>query len=557
METALDEVGSLFKQLEDAEYYSDVETVTVLSRQIYSALNSIGEAMLADPTQHIDAANVFISSAEVILPIDFHAAIVAIRRALHVLEKAARISVTAGDFRQAADIFKKMGDVHADLLGDALEARRHYLAVIECNEKALKFSEDITKPVNEALYNQYFTLAELYFLVSNLPRAEQVARVAIEASRKARKYYMVATSYKLLLQIAIQAGERERMLQVFYEARDYFEHVLKKITGREKKANYLQIAEVYHVFASFFDLFEHASGSEGAFADLSRKEAECYLDIAADYERQDDDIGCALHYHSAGLVLKKIRDYKGARGAFERSARHYEAAGELEAAADNYIEASDCSESISEFLETIKFIQKANILYVQSGFIETAVANAYRAIDVHDHLVQEKTILRPALVSMLVDALGKLAEHKERSGNYHDAACHVVELAHVWFQEKETNRCFDLLKKAMDLLKSSHPGGTRGNAATCNDMLAVVVIGLIIGRDADVTKYLSLLQSEATKTAVGRDYAAVAWQLASDASNGKKSPATAMMTPLVFNNALLRNLIVIWTSVHESRVQNR
>nr|MDO8085564.1 hypothetical protein [Candidatus Sigynarchaeum springense] len=556
MET-LDEVGGLFKQLEDAEYYSDAEAVTMLSRQIHAALNSIGEAMLAEPSQRVDAANVFISSAEVIQPIDFHAAVAAVLRALQVLAEAARASRAEGDLRQAADIYKKMGDLHAEMLDDALEARRHYLVVIECNEKALKFSEDVTKPVNEALYNQYYTLAELYFLVSNLARAEQVARVAIAASKKARKYYMVATSYKLLLQIAIQAGQREQLLRVFYEARDYFEHVLKKITGSEKKANYLQIAEVYHIFASFFDLFEHAGGSEGAFADLSRKEAGCYVDIAADYERQDDDIGSALHYHSAGLVLKKIRDYKGARDAFERSARHYEAIGELEAAADNYIEAGSCSERINEFLETIKFIQKANILYEQSGSIETAVANAYRAIDVHDHLVQERTILRPSLVSMLVKSLEKLAALKEGSGNYRDAARHVAELARVWFEEKQAERCFELLKRAMDLLKSSHSGGKRGNAATCNDMLAIVVIGLILERDAEVTKYLSQLQSEGTTTPVGRDYAAVAWQLVTEASGGKPGPSSTVKVPLVFNHPLLRDLLVIWKSVHESRVQNR
>ncbi len=72
MET-LDEVGGLFKQLEDAEYYSDTAAITRLSRQIHAELNSIGEGMLAEPGQHVDAANVFLSSAEVIQPIDFHA----------------------------------------------------------------------------------------------------------------------------------------------------------------------------------------------------------------------------------------------------------------------------------------------------------------------------------------------------------------------------------------------------------------------------------------------------------------------------------------------------
>ncbi len=556
MET-LDEVGGLFKQLEDAEYYSDAEAITALSRQIHAALNSIGEAMLAEPGQRVDAANVFISSAEVIQPIDFHAAAVSIRRALQVLGEAAGASRDAGNLRQAADIYKRIGDVHAEVLGDALEARRHYLVVIDCNEKALRFSEDVTKPVNEALYNQYYTLAELYFLVSDWPRAGHVARVAVSASKEAGKYYMVATSYKLLLQIAIQAGEMGQLLQTFYEARDYFEAQLKKVTGNEKKANYLQIAEIYHVFASFYDLLEHVGGSKDVFAELSRKEAECYVDIAKDYERQDDGIGSALHYHSAGLVLKKIRDYKGAREAFERSARQYEVIGELDAAAENYLAASDCTEAASEFLETIKLIQKANALHEQAGAIEAVVANDYRALDIHDYLVPEKTILRPTLVTMLANALGKLAALQEGSGHHRDAARYVVELAHLWFVEEEVDRSLDLLKKAIDLLKSSHPGGERSNAATCNDMLAIVVIGLILERDAEVTRYLSLLQSEGTRTPVGRDCASVAWQLATEACGGGRGAEPAVKAPMFFNNPMLRDLVEIWGHVHESRVKNR
>jgi tetratricopeptide (TPR) repeat protein len=556
MET-LDEVGGLFKQLEDAEYYSDAEAITKLSRQIHAVLNSIGEEMLAEPGQRVDAANVFLSSAEVIQPIDFHAAVLAIKRALHVLGDAANTSRDGGDLRQAADAYKKIGDVHAEMLGDALEARRFYLAVIECDEKALKFSEGLTKPLNEALYNQYYTIAELHFMVSDWSRAEQLARVAIEASKKAGKYYMVATSYKLLFQIALQAGKKEQLLQTFYEARDYFEALLQKATGQQKKANFMQIAEIYHVFASFYDLLEDVGGFKDGSAELSEKEAGCYIDIAKDYERQDDDIGSALHYHSAGLVLKKIRDLRGARDAFERSARHYEAVGELDSAADNYLESGNCMESSNEFLETIKFIQKANMLYEQAGFVELAVANSYRALDVHDYLVPGNTILRPSILKMLTSALGKLVAIREKSGDYRDAAQYEVELAQVWFQENETEQCFQHLKKAMEMLKSSHSEGGHGNAAACNGMLAIVVIGLIMEHDGEVTNYLSLLRTEGEKTPVGRDYAGVAWQLATEASSGKHGAETPVKAPIIFNNPLLRNLVAMWTSVHESRVQNR
>ncbi|MBN2151344.1 MAG: hypothetical protein JW839_07865 [Candidatus Lokiarchaeota archaeon] len=549
MET-LDEVGGLFKQLEDAEYYSDAEAITMLSRQIHAALNSIGEAMSAEPGQRVDAANVFISSAEVIQPVDFHAAVVAIRRALDVLEGAARAAREAGDLRQAADIFKRMGDLHAELLGDAIEARRHYLVVIECNRRALKFSEDVTKPVNEALYNQYYTLAELHFLVSDWPMAARVARVAIAASKKAGKYYMVATSYKLLLQVAIQAGEKGQLLQAFYEARDYFEALLKKITGSEKRANYLQIAEIYHVFASFYDLLEDVGGFTDEFVGLSRKEAECYVDIAKDYERQDDGIGSALHYHSAGLVLKKIRDYKGARDAFERSARRYESVGELEAAADNYLAAGDCMEGINSFLEAIKFIQRAATLYERAGSIEAAVANAYRALDVHDYLVAEMTILRPSLIAALADALAKLAAAEEEAGQYRDAARHLVELAHVWSKQGESDRCLGIIKRALDLLKSSHHAEEPGNAAASNDMLAIVIIGLILNRDGEVARCLSLLQSEGSKTPVGRDCARVAQQIVTEVCHGSNGAAASLKAPLVFNNPMLRDLVAIWARTH-------
>ncbi|NMC07850.1 MAG: hypothetical protein GYA24_21750 [Candidatus Lokiarchaeota archaeon] len=556
MET-LDEVGALFKQLEDAEYYNDAVAINRLSRQIHDTLDAIGETMVAEPSQRVDAANVFLSSAEVIQPVDFHAAVQSIKRALHVLGEAAATARKAGDLKQAADIYKRIGDVHAEILGDAITARQLYLSVIDCHETSLAFSETVTKPANETLYNQYYSLAELHFIVSNWQAAERHARVAIEASKKAGKYYMVATSYKLLLQVAHEAGDKGKLLATFYEARDYFEALLATVTGQEKKANFMEIAEIYHVFASFYDLVEDVGDSKEAFVELSTKEAGCYVDVAKDYERQGDDIGSALHYHSAGLVLKRIRDFLGARSAFERSGRHYEAAGEFDAAAENYIEASNCMERDNEFLETIKYIQQANALYEKAGFIEVVVANCYRALDVHDYLVPGNTILRPALVKMLTGALAKLAKLREDSGEHRDAAQFTVELAHTWFQEKNIDRSMVCLRKALDLLKTSHLPGNDSNAAACNDMLAIVIIALVLERDDDVTTYIERLHAESMKSAVGRDYASVAWQLAMGSSGDEQGMVAASRSRVVFNNPILRNLFDIWIDVHSARARNQ
>nr|MDO8109926.1 hypothetical protein [Candidatus Sigynarchaeota archaeon] len=541
----LDIVNSLFKELEDAEYYGDTMAMNSLSKQIYRRLKEAGEKMLGDPAQHADAANMFLSSAEIIQPFDLYESVNLVKKAISVLEDAARKARDDGDFKQAGDHFKKIGDIYGDILDDAIMARRSYARVIENNERYLKFSEVASKTAALNLYNYYYNLAELNYLVSNWPEVERYARKAIDCSKKHEKYFMVATSYKLLLQtqMQMQLGNKAKMLDLFYEARDYFEKALQSKTAPSKKKNHILIAEIYHVFASFYDLLEDVE----EFNHISEKEAECYVDIAKDYERQEDSIGSALHYHSAGLILKKVGKYQEAHDVFVLSGKYYDAAGVLDSAADNYMAAANCMEITDHFLEAIKLIQVADVLYEQSGFIEIAIANTYHALEIHDYIVGETTILRDAIVKGLIDLLEKLSVISEPR----DAAHYQVEIAHVAFQERKMDLCFDHLRLALDLLKSSHsitPGDS--SAASCNDMLAIVLIALILNRDGDVSDYIAMLQKEGEKAPIGKKYHSVARKFVSQANVVPDTTRKSLKTPLVFNNPLIRNLALIWSFIH-------
>jgi tetratricopeptide (TPR) repeat protein len=551
----LDEINGLFKMLETAEYYGDASTINDLSRQIHQRLIDIGEAMLADPTQLVDAANVFISCSEIMQPIDFYESVLLVKKAISILDSAARAARGTGDFKQASDLFRKIGEMHVEMLGDAMIAGKFYREAIDCIKKQVRFAEAATKPAG--LYNLHYSLAELHQMVGDWKSVEQHARMAIETSKEAEKYYMVATSYKLLLQATHQSGDKERLLAVFYEARDYFESLLQHETAPEKKTNFMQIAEIYHVFASFHDLLQDVLEDVSEFNKISQKEAECYVDIAKDYERQSDSIGSALHYHSAGLVLQKIGQYTDACAAFERSARYYAVADVLDSAADNYLAAANCMESNSQFLEAIKLIQKACKLYEQAGFIEVSVANQYRALDIHDYITTSESILRQAILKALAGSLEHLAAVRADAGENRDAAHYLVELANLVFMDHDMPSCLRHLKNALDLLEDSTTPETSTDAGTCNDLLAILLIALITDRDAGISKQVALLQAEGERTPVGEEYETLAMHLVQCKNADACWTRAAYKNPIVYNNPLIRNLVAIWAQVHEARLRNQ
>ena len=506
----LDEINELFLQLEEAEYHGDQPLVNALSKKVHKILKERGQEMMDE--QPGEAADMFLSSSEMIRDQDFHEAVSLVRGSLDCLHKAARKAEGRGEHALAAEQYKKIAEIHAEIFEDAMMARTYLSIVIRHFERFLHeartMGSDLPSP-----YNHHYTLAELHATMENWKDAERQARLAIEKAKARDKFFMVATAYRLLLNVKLHLGDNKEMLDMFIEARTYFQAILNGIESRSKRANFMDIAEVYHVFAGFYDIME----DNEEFKNISMKEAECYLNMAKEREREDD-VGAAIYYHSAALVLNK-NNKQEATASFIASARRYEAAGIFDSAADNLILASNClEEDPGQLGDAITLVQEGVDLLARAGHFEIALSNL-RGMRFMVEFLEDRDVARDLdrlLGEKELCLLSCIADDSEgrQAARYH------VEIARIHFLATEQGKGIEHLKRALDLFKASHSVNPRTRASNSIDMLAIVLIALILDREDDVERHVSLLDREGQKTPFGKYLATMARKIRTMVSSG-------------------------------------
>ncbi|MHA1998835.1 MAG: hypothetical protein ACTSU9_11990 [Promethearchaeota archaeon] len=530
----LDELSPLFTRLEASEYYGDEILAKSLSRKIFRRLNESAENLSRLSQNYIDAANYYISAAEIIQNYDFYEAITALEKAINIMKVAASRARDSNDFELAGNLFKKIADIHDEYFNNSIKSQKYYGKVIDCFERYLEISKE--KGFNN-LYVQYYNLAELNLHVSRWYDAESYAREAIADAVKGRRYYMVATSYRLLLESYLKRNKQDEVLTTFLEARKLFTDILQGLTVSSKMRNYMEIADVYHVFASFYDIIKDLD----EFKNISLKEAYCYIEVAKEYEKEDDLIGCAIYYHGAGLVLKKIDNIRDAGDFFLLSAQKYLQVKIFDSSADNFILAADCMELQGEYEAAIELLVQAADLYKESSFLEMGISNLYKALDLHEFLSNNQRSIKKGILQKIIVFLEEVIE----SADERDAAYFFVEIAFLLYQEDQKQEGLSFLKQALDFFKISYSTRDEINAATCNDLLAIILLCIILGRDGEIEKYMSLMNEQVMKTPIGRDYEILAKKFIVYVRDGIIPRNLELRSKIIFNIPVIKWLVAI------------
>ncbi|MFX0103152.1 MAG: hypothetical protein ACFFCS_26545, partial [Candidatus Hodarchaeota archaeon] len=335
----------------------------------------------------------------------------------------------------------------------------------------------------------------------------------------------------------LRMNKRGKMVEIFLEAREFFQTILQSLTINSKKKNYIEIADIYHVFASFYDLLENID----EFKNISDKEASCYLNLAENYMKERDIIASAIYYHSAGLVFEKIGKFEQACDAYMKSANYYEKMGILDSSADNYIMAANCLDVDKDCAKVVNFFLKAAHLYEASGYLEMAIAYTQNALDIQDFHGKCKIQENSNLINYLVELLDKKAD----SGSPRETAYFSVETAYLLFQEKDMDGCLSYLKNAHSTLKQIYSMTEEISATTSHDLLALIIISLILEKNEDVSQFFTLLENESVKTPIAKQYYTLAKTIKSLSSSRQDILKSQSKSSIIFNIPFIRNLITI------------
>ncbi|MHA1792794.1 MAG: hypothetical protein ACTSVI_09130 [Promethearchaeota archaeon] len=536
-----DDINNLITQLEEAEFYGDYELMKYLSRVIYRSLRSKAEKLMRSSNQFIEASEYFISSSEFIQRYDFFDAVIVLEKSIEMLKIAANNARINGNFKQAGDHYKMVARIFRQYFNNLISAKEYCKKAIECFEEDLRIKKQLG---NFMLNNEHFNLAELNFMISNWKETEYHARKTIKYSLQQERYHAVANAYGLLLNVFLHKNDEDMVVRTFIETRELFESVISKITKESKKKNYLKIADVYHTFASFYDILRDVD----KFRKISVKEASSYLNAAKEYDDQEDYLTSALYYHSAGLVLMKIGNFKNAFAAFLEAARKYGLLENAEEAAVNYLKASECMELAGEFISAVKMIMSAVEILERIEDYDSIISYLYYALDIVQYIYnkEDKAELHSLLFNKIVDVMQLQTEHAEPR----EAAYYQLDCAYLLFFNDRKEDSFRCLKKALDYFKVSYCVKEELFVASCIDIIGIIFILDIFKDYSDINFYLDFLKNESSKAPIGKTCYKTALRIID-----KTEPPNIKINALskesyLLNITSMKNLFIIWTEVY-------
>lgn len=533
----LEDIKPLFQQLEESEYFGDEKLRKSLSIKIYRHLKNAAEELMLTTDKYIDAANIFLTCSEFIQEYNFLEAVIVLEKAIEMLKITAGRARQSGDYKLAGSIYKMIADIFREKFNDMLTAVKYFK---RSKASSILYLEISKKKGYSNIYTQYYNLAELSYHAYQWDDVDKYCHLTMQEAEGEKKYFMIAMAYKLLLQAYAKNNDRKSIIETFLEARKFFMGVLEGLTISSKIRNYMEIADVYHVFASFYDIIRDLEG----FNNISLKEAYCYMNVANQYEHVDDLITSAIYSHGAGLVFKRIEKIKDALDAFLTAADKFELMEIFDSSADNYIQAGDCFELKGNYHESIKMNIKAARMYQVSGFLELGIQTLYKTLNLVKMVDTEyETIesLRETILTLLME----LIEEHVQSMEGREAAYPLVEIAFLLFKEQGFDYCHPFLKQALDTFKANLSLDPDINIANCSDLAAIIIISIILERVGDIKKYLSLLQRECQKMPAGRKYHAFIHMINHAWKQGKQIPAEVQKSRLVFNIPVLKWLTLI------------
>ncbi|GAB4319526.1 MAG: hypothetical protein Kow0069_23090 [Promethearchaeota archaeon] len=336
-----------------------------------------------------------------------------------------------GNFREVAELHRKVGQLLSTKFNDSDASKEHYLEAIRFSEREALIDEQFGEV--RKLAADHLNIAELHATIHDWEKAVSAAKLAGKFALEQGAYDIFAAAVELRADALSHLKKFQDLRDCILEAVNFFSLEGAKA---EEEGRLFAASQAYNVLKRLNRRLPNVN----QYKYFTIKEAGTYVALAECQLMEGETKPASLtkvanYYRGAGLCYAEVEYFQEAAASFHLASQYYEMAGDIHGSAVNRGDAARFFTQVGSEALAWKLFVEAGERFEQIGLKEDAVENLMAAYELHDSQNAcedeqgESKSTAAELATRVAELLSQLALEQLGRENYHLAGTLYLEAA--------------------------------------------------------------------------------------------------------------------------------